>query len=1385
MGGLKLLVLLFSVLHSCNGERRLLRDPCIGTLQSSARIHAYIGVLRTSSNDSIIRRTLSRVKVTDGDECVNEDVDPNSWTPEESRDEESNVAITHEVTVGDINEVDREIAGSAEPTEYPVFEDESSQDQQTEQIILLPEDRNRYEYIGRLSGADNADQVDHNGAFPSASSKNPNNETKGAVADKLGNANNSYSAAYNWNYAPRQRNKRARNAQNSGEQSRSQYASSVKSVNLDDLVEDAFKDQKMADNFCVLGYTPQHRDEFFVELVRRLAEHKRKTKNAPHVLYVARHSRTIEKLYELCQEENESFGKVNIISDEQISVAPNNLLTVAELTRLSRIYHAINMHNQEQAGELVEYLRNMKLYDKNANSGTSGEETPTDEASVDSSISGEETPTDEASADTPQSAGSTVTELFFKGDPVDDSNQEEFVGVLRSLIDSFFRSHDEVANRNWNERDIFVPQKETLLSIRKLFQNSYHSTTQLADRLQINEPSKRIVVVDGFAPRHMPSERSRGTALFDLLMIAMRNECQMAAISYQLFNPHNLVQWLRRNVGPTDFVVASKFPECRVFKDDWHFDPFENNETPTYGIADVNFLQKVLTENHMCPRTLFHKPNKEATPSNWPLNKQFAVMLKDILKQAMLIKGVDTLHKLKHHSRSTYDYVKQYLPGGREYKPAEKTGKQDEVDNGMTDEVSQTTEQSGDAEPMTIDDFLDQVIDLGRRHRAVKMMQKLDLDSAIKSMSDKAAVSIIDRVIKDGIYPTVIMARPSDVEAYKPVVLEKFEPIPEIESLLEEYVVDMADVEYVKRGVICLGRNFNPLTAEFVKKHLHLFKVVVTYLQMRGARHYVCQYPLDARSAINHTLRYPTSLLNTVLGAERVSFYAMPPSSTLNVLSSFLSSIPIDFRWFKPLEALKHTMAEIPQEVKANSQLASSLEKGTFAKFMTECSDAYLARNGAILHTTTGDSERVDCCTESYYSSDSPSPTNALETVPSHKWEQNTKYYGTTESDESRGDVQKSAVHSERRQYTYDQSYQPAPRAGAQTPLPSYKGDQVVRNGRSQNGPLMRSMLDRQVHLKTLEGRLLQSGVVMRPFYALDQKWKGVAQFRSYLRNHIRGLLLHKSKAFFMLNFATPLHGADVLGMDGKHYTVVWIGIPTKCTVPNHNLSQQVWHSMRKLFAENSHHTYFAVLKAENGGYLCVPSVFIKDICEMPATGKLVGGAIRASKPAAVVLNPKEGVPQDAMVDRLRYLVMTDEKGNEAEMLPSRMEAASFLPNATLELVRIGLEMVERYNAVEKQLTDDAVTKCSKMSWISGIKASLQKCVVDFHGQNLGWHILNVLLAIGTITAVIVGQVKQDFVLTMKIVIGTGVLCAVVCTPAWPMYGRHQIPWKPVKEAKE
>ncbi|CDR95691.1 MICROSOMAL SIGNAL PEPTIDASE 12 KDA SUBUNIT domain containing protein,putative [Babesia bigemina] len=88
------------------------------------------------------------------------------------------------------------------------------------------------------------------------------------------------------------------------------------------------------------------------------------------------------------------------------------------------------------------------------------------------------------------------------------------------------------------------------------------------------------------------------------------------------------------------------------------------------------------------------------------------------------------------------------------------------------------------------------------------------------------------------------------------------------------------------------------------------------------------------------------------------------------------------------------------------------------------------------------------------------------------------------------------------------------------------------------------------------------------------------------------------------------------------------------------------------------------------------------------------------------------------------------------------------------------------------------------MSWITDIQASLQSGVVDFYGQNLSWHVLNVLLVIGTVTGVIVGQVKQDFDITMRIVIGTSLLCAVVCTPAWPMYNRHQIPWKPVKEDK-
>ncbi|CDR95690.1 hypothetical protein, conserved [Babesia bigemina] len=1144
-------------------------------------------------------------------------------------------------------------------------------------MILLPEDRSRYEYITRLSGDGTDDHVEQNGELSSASTEDYGNRKEDAVPNELRNANSTYPEAYSGGFERKQRNKEAVSTQTSANQPHSPRAAPVKSVNLDDMVEEAFKNQKPADHICIMRYTAGYRAEFLKELLGRLGEHKRKTKNAPHVLYVDRFPHNLKAIRESHKQEMDDFGKVNTISKRKISIAPNNLFTIAELVELSLVYHAINTYGEERAAELLEHLRNMRLHDK----------------IVEYDLCEEEAFADEASAGTPENDAKAVTELSFKGAPVDETNQEEFAAVLRSLIESFFLSHDEVANRDWNYDGVFAPQKETLISARRLLQSTYHSAAQLADRLQINEPSKRIVILDGFAPRYFPTEATHGTALFDLVMTAMRKECQIAAMSYQLFNPQNVAQWMRRNIGPADFGVAAQFPECRVFKDDWHFNPFENGATPTYGIAEVNFLRKVLAENHLCPRTLFHKPIKDTTPSNWPINKQFEAMLKDILKQAMLINGIDTMHKLKHHSRGTYDYVKQYLPGGKGHRPAEKIGESGATVYGASDEAPQSTEQPDDTESMTIDDLLDQVIDLGRRHGAVKLMQKLNLNSAIQSMSNQVAKSVIDRVMKDGIYPTVIFARHADVEEYKPVLLENFEPIQEMENLVKEYALDSGDVEYLKRGVACLGRNVHPLTEDFVKRHLHMFKVVVTFLGLRGARHYVCQYPMDQRLNNIQTLRYPAPLLSTVLGAERLSFYGMPPSSTLNALSSLLSTIPTDYRWFVPLAALKHSMAHLPEAVMSNPKLASSFEKGTFAKFMMDCSDAYVDRNDGVFNAASDGTEKVNCCTELYRRRGNTSYTSALAKVPSHKWEENVLYYGSNGYRTSRKYANQSAENPEQRYHTHGQPRQPASRTRAQTQSPAYTADHVLRNRRPQSVPSMRSMLDRQVHLKSFEGRLTKLGVYMRPFYTLDQKWKRVAKFRSYLRNHIRGMLMHKGKAIHMLNTATSLHGADVLGMDDKHYTIMWVGTPARCTVPNHSLSERVWHAMRKLFEENSHHMYFAVLKAENGGYLCVPSMFIKDICEISNTVEPVRGAILLSRPAEIALSPKEGVPQDAMVDRLRYLVMTDKEGNEAEMLPSRMEAASFLPSATLELVRIGIETVERYKAVEERLTEDAVKK--------------------------------------------------------------------------------------------
>ncbi|GIX65953.1 microsomal signal peptidase [Babesia caballi] len=933
------------------------------------------------------------------------------------------------------------------------------------------------------------------------------------------------------------------------------------SVNVDEMVEKAFEDKPMAQNFCAMGCREEIKTEMFAALLSRLAEHKRKKKNAPHVLYVCRKKWHVRDLFDKHSSLLESLGKVNVILKNYISIEPNSMLTVTNFRPIFDVYNVVNSVDPTDVVTLMGVLRETLTQVEAEAEGEGGdavEESQVNDGDVLNAKDGK---------------------IIYGGVLVDESNQEEFVSALRALVDCFLRQHKDLANRSLDDNAMFAPHEDALLSFRRWARRSYRTPEQLVERIKLDEPGKRVVVTDGFMARLDTGKGRTITSLFDMVVSAMRSECQLVALAPYVFNPQNVAQWLGRVVGPTEFLLAQRLPEYRVFYDNWNFDPFETTASPRYSRGHVSLMSKALKMNDIKPLAV--AANFEGIrPTNFPLNRQFDAMCKDIVKEALSLRGVDTINKLKHYSQGAYDYVKQHL---------DEKMLRGKLGEGST-EGAEPGGESGEgvqAPKMTIDDYLDGVVNLESSKLGIKTMQVFDLDYSLGDMEKKAVQQIVDRVLEDGIYPAAIHTEAKYIKAYREALEGKFEPVPEIEKAMENVALSDVVKDNLRRGVALLSAQSPDAVVEMVRENVGMFKVVVTSIPVFGARHQVIHFDLEKLSRNGTVHRNHGSLINMSLGAERCSFWGLPYKRVLKALTALMSPLDVDFRWLDVRSMLRIWRRSFPKCVASNTRVIGDLERGVFAKYMLDCGKVIagqVANAGSVNvnKSQPRQERRENVPIHAHPRWDAPRIILAQEQIPMevhgegrNYWDGsiNVEHYGTGALQQGMPVAQEAWRESS---VGYGQPMEP------NVATVEFKH---VSHGFQPT----RTMLDRQVKLEALEARLKEAGVDAKPFYLLDQKRKGAERFRNYLRVNIRGKVAYKQRAIQNVSEAVGLHGAEVLGSDGKVYTVVWFGSPKRFHVPNHTISASAWRAMHQLMNERAQHEYFTLLKGDSGRGRAVP----------------------------------------------------------------------------------------------------------------------------------------------------------------------------------------------------
>ncbi|GFE53812.1 phytoene synthase, putative [Babesia ovis] len=1022
-------------------------------------------------------------------------------------------------------------------------------------------------------------------------------------------------------------------------------------ANLDDMVENAFIYDPQPEHLCIMGCQGQDKSALLSKIVTRLSAHKRKKRHAPHILYVVRSGHEINILNDKHGSFWSALGSVNLITTGGIALKPTNLMTLADMETLIGVYNTMNNPECSDAGSIVTHLK--QLFDRLPPVDPTGDAAPCE--------------------DVPRESSERKLTLKFNDILLNDTNTEPFVSTLKTLITSFLRSHDDVANRDWTV-GVFPPQKEAMLSQYKWQESSYQTPEELAERLKIDERGKRIMLVDGLAYDYKTTRNRWLTGTFDFVMSTLLPECQLVAISPRTFNPQNLAQWIRRSIGPIEFVLGRKFPEIRVFYDKWDFNPFEDMRPFRYAKADVAMMREALSGSVSDLQAVFQKNIRHLFPVNYPVNIQFQSMIKQILKDLMADAGIDTMHKLKHRSRNAFDYVKQYLPGGSAYRRPRK---------------SKNTEPEDLNDPASIDAFLDQLISLEAHRFGARLVPLLQLSTVVHKRARHYAGEIVDHAIKDGLYPTIIYAGGKhDLHSYYPVLMDRFDVIPDLETRLQECEIGADIGEYLKRGVACLHGKTHRNVVSFVLKNIDLFKVIVTNSSILGGKHYICHFTNDKdRSDRDDVVRSKFTVGNSCLGAERISFWAIPHTIILRELMTLLSPMRVDFRWLDPGEMLNNWRRGTPREIGLNPRLAQSMERGTFAKFMEEHGNRFAMKPTNLSPDRAYDSRKPSSsCDLPPYRGAGPRNTPVVEPLTDEIAADNLRhsfesYRGTTPGSQEALDDNLLAV---------GQTTGFSPPGMLERPWSVQPGhdhpDIPIRS------PHITNMLERQIHLEALEGALRLAGVDMEPFYRLDQKKKSALRYEEYVRAHIYGMLLHKQKDIYTIHGAIGLHGAEIIGLDNQEYTMVWMGRPREFLLPHHSVFEPILVNIHRLFEEHGQNQVFTVLKGDKG-YLCISAIFIKDISALPTRGARIEGKIRNMLRQKISVQMEDGIPDGSLPNELHYFSLSEGVTPDFQLCPETLQSSAFLPPRTQTMISAGLEMKRHYGALETEMTNDAIDK--------------------------------------------------------------------------------------------
>eukprot|EP00371_Babesia_bovis_P001895 XP_001610542.1 hypothetical protein [Babesia bovis T2Bo] len=949
-------------------------------------------------------------------------------------------------------------------------------------------------------------------------------------------------------------------------------------ASVDSMVEHAFSKESLPANLCIMVPHCREKLDFLSSTVQRLVNYTSEPRNAPHILYVLRRIKNIHGFGYRYDRFWDRLGSCNMLNSSCINIHPNSLMTIADVDTLFRVYSILNTSDLSDPCAVISRIRQSFANRLNCN---------------------------------------PKMDFMLSNDEVTDENASVFLGILKPLLDSFFIPHSDLPSRTYLDDDIPL-QKESLLSQLHWQRSSYLSPDLAASRLMLDEPQKRICIMDGFVLNGIQDDLEWNGGTFDFLVTTLRPGCQVIALSPKVFNPQNLAQWLRRYVGPMQFVMGRKFPEVRVFYNGYNFDPFDSMQPFRYAKTALDTLEKTLSGSSGSLQQLFQSDITNLSPTNYPFNPQFELMAKSIMKDLLAKAGIDTLRKLTHFSRGVYDYAKRYLPGKSLHNP----------------DLCPAGVDTGDK--MTIEAFVDQLIDLKSNHLGSKLVRLLNLDHVINSDLSNHVSQVINRVIEDGIYPAVICCpKTQPFGIYRRLFMEMLPVMPHVDNDITA-LFGHSDMALFRRGVAVVTTNTHPDIASYVYSNVEQFKIVLTSSAIYGGKHYVYHFPSYNEISPLWARRRALSLGNTVSGAERVSIFALPHTYVLHLLRYMLGPLMLDFHWLSPGVSMDRYRKSLGSEPTATPELIQSLDRSSFMRFMDDHGRKYTE---TPLGTPMGN--YMD------YRSESQVPIAYQREI------------GVSDHSES--------------------------------PRQLHRSEPGVYRAADLKVPRARNMLERHVHLESMEGALREAGVDIEEFYRLDRKKKYEDKFIEYLRSRIYSTLLYKQKDVHIVYKTLGLSGARILGIDGAEYTLVWMGRDNNIFVPTITIGNRVKDTISRFCEDNKHNEFFVILKDQNS-YIFTPAMFIKDIVSLPKADRLHHEVMLWSSRGATSIRMAPGTPVGALPDKLDYMCLGPDESS-LRKLPGTIDSRAILPPDLSKMVDRAVDMQRNSCLAESEMMAMAIDK--------------------------------------------------------------------------------------------